>query len=196
MANPNLGLLIAMAQALGPLRERVVFVGGCATGLLMSQPALADIRPTEDVDAIVEVATLAGYHLFTQELAARGFRQTMENNTPPFRWFWQRMQLDLVPLDERVLGFANPWYRAGFEAAVAIEPEPGLWLRHLSAPYFLATKFEAFKDRGQGDVYLSHDLEDIITVVDGRAEAVAELAVAPADMWSAKSRHCWHTRSF
>jgi hypothetical protein len=86
MANPNLGLLIAMAQALGPLRERVVFVGGCATGLLMSQPALADIRPTEDVDAIVEVATLAGYHRLTQELVARGFRQTMENNTPPFRW--------------------------------------------------------------------------------------------------------------
>jgi hypothetical protein len=182
MANPNLGLLIAMAQALGPLRERVVFVGGCATGLLMSQPALADIRPTEDVDAIVEVATLAGYHLVTQELVARGFRQTMENNTPPFRWFWQRMQLDLVPLDDKVMGFSNPWYRAGFEAAVRAEPEPGVWLRHLSAPYFLATKFEAFKDRGLGDVYLSHDLEDIITVVDGRAETGVELAGAPTDV--------------
>jgi hypothetical protein len=78
MANPNLGLLIAMAQALGPLRERVVFVGGCATGLLMSQPALADIRPTEDVDAIVEVATLAGYHRLTQELVARPCKKRLQ----------------------------------------------------------------------------------------------------------------------
>lgn len=181
MANPNLDLLIAMARALGPLRERVVFVGGCATGLLITQTAVADIRPTEDVDAIVEVATLASYHALTQELAVRGFRQTMEDNTPPFRWFWQRMQLDLVPLDEKIMGFANRWYRSGFDAAVAVELVPGLVLRHLSAPYFLATKFEAFNDRGNNDVYLSHDLEDIITVVNGRVEAMAELAIAPAD---------------
>lgn len=182
MANPNLALLLAMVQALGLLRERVVFVGGCATGLLITQPAVADIRPTEDVDAIVEVATLAGYHALAKELAERDFRQTMEDNTPPFRWYWRRMQLDLVPLDEKVLGFANPWYRPGFEAALSVELAPGLVLRHLSAPYFLATKFEAFKDRGQNDVYLSHDLEDIITVVDGRAELPEELTTAPADV--------------
>lgn len=91
MANPNLALLLAMVQAMGPLRERVVFVGGCATGLLLTQPAVADVRPTEDVDAIVEVATLAGYYGFARELAERGFGQTMEDNTPPFRWFWNRL---------------------------------------------------------------------------------------------------------
>lgn len=91
MANPNLALLLSMAKALGPVRERVVFVGGCATGLLLTQTAVADVRPTEDVDAIVEVATLADYHAVTQVLMDRGFRQTMEANTPPFRWFWQRM---------------------------------------------------------------------------------------------------------
>lgn len=182
MANPNLGLLIGMAQALGPLCERVVFVGGCATGLLLPGPDLLDVRPTEDVDAIVEVATLAGYHALAGELLQRGFRQTMEDNTPPFRWFWQRMQLDLVPLDERLLGFANRWYRAGFDAAVQTEVAPGLVLRHLSAPYFLATKFEAFYDRGRNDVYTSHDLEDILIVIEGRAELVQELSKAATDV--------------
>jgi hypothetical protein len=62
VADPNLALLAGMAQALGPLREQVVFVGGCATGLLIDHPKLMDVRPTEDVDAIVEVASLAGYH--------------------------------------------------------------------------------------------------------------------------------------
>ena len=180
MADPNLDLLLAMARALGPLRDRLVFVGGCATGLLVTNPAAADVRATEDVDAIIEVSTLAHYHAVGALLAQRGFKQTMENNTPPFRWFWQSLQLDLVPLDEAVLGFANRWYAPGFAAAVERELAPRIKLRHLNAPYFLATKFEAFNDRGAGDVYLSHDLEDILTVVDGRAEVVAELAGSDA----------------
>lgn len=179
MANPNLALLIAMVRAMGPLRDRVVFVGGCATGLLLDNASLMDVRPTEDVDAIVEVATLAGYHVLADELMRRGFRQTMEDNTPPFRWYWNRMQLDLVPLDEKVFGFANPWYRMGYEAARTSPVAEGIVLRHLSAPCFLATKFEAFRDRGHSDVYLSHDLEDILTVIEGRALVVQELAEAP-----------------
>ena len=178
MADPNIALLTAMARAMGPLSDQVVFVGGCATGLLIDNPKLMDVRPTEDVDAIVEVASLAGYHQLAEQLVQRGFRQTMEHNTPPFRWFWNRMQLDLVPLDEKVLGFANPWYRAGYEASVSIALEDGLNLKHLSAPYFLATKFEAFKDRGGNDVFLSHDLEDIMTVVEGRLNLVAEVEAA------------------
>lgn len=182
MADPNLELLSGMAHAMGPLCEQVVFVGGCATGLLISQPLVADARATEDVDAIVEVASLVGYHALADQLMARGFKQTMADNTPPFRWFWRGMQLDLVPLDEKVLGFANRWYRPGFEAAQFATLPTGLQLRHLSAPYFLATKLEAFKDRGNNDVYLSHDLEDIITVVDGRDELLAELAAAPSEV--------------
>jgi predicted nucleotidyltransferase len=169
---------------MGSLGEQVVFVGGCATGLLVDDAGLMDVRPTEDVDAIVEVASLAGYHRLADQLMQRGFKQTMADNTPSFRWYWNRMQLDLVPLDEKVLGFANPWYRVGFEAAMVAEVAQGLKLRHLSAPYFLATKFEAFKDRGQNDVYLSHDLEDIMTVIEGRSTVVAEVSTVSADVRS------------
>lgn len=182
MADPNIELLSGMAHAMGPLCEQVVFVGGCATGLLVSRPLVADARATEDVDAIVEVASLVGYHALADQLIARGFKQTIADNTPPFRWFWKSMQLDLVPLDEKVLGFANRWYRPGFEAAVSATLPSGLQVRHLSAPYFVATKLEAFKDRGNNDVYLSHDLEDIVTVVDGRDELFAELAAAPHEV--------------
>lgn len=179
MADPNLALLMGMARAMGPLCEQVVFVGGCATGLLIDHASLMDVRPTEDVDAIVEVASLAEYHQLADQLALRGFMQTMTDNTPPFRWFWNRLQLDLVPLDEKILGFANPWYCAGYESAEQVTLEDGLVLRHLSAPYFLATKFEAFKDRGHNDVFVSHDLEDILTVVEGRVALVQEVEAAP-----------------
>lgn len=180
MANPNIAMLIAMAQAMGPLCEQVVFVGGCATGLLVDDAELMDVRPTDDVDAIVEVASLVAYHRVADKLMDRGFKQTMADNTPPFRWYWNRMQLDLVPLDEKVLGFANRWYRVGFDAALAVEVAGDLKLRHLSAPHFLATKFEAFKDRGNNDVYLSHDLEDIMTVMEGRSSVAQEMATAHA----------------
>ncbi|MDP2407726.1 MAG: hypothetical protein U1D36_12760 [Hydrogenophaga sp.] len=182
MADPNIELLSGMAHAMGPLCEQVVFVGGCATGLLITQPLVADARATEDVNAIVEVASLVGYLALAEQLMKRGFKQTMADNTPPFRWFWQGMQLDLVPLDEKVLDFANRWYKSGFEAARIATLPSGLSLRHLTAPYFVATKLEAFKDRGNNDVYLSHDLEDIITVVDGREKLVGELASAPFEV--------------
>ena len=178
MADPNLVLLTSMAQAMGPLCEQVVFVGGCATGLLVDDAGMMDVRPTEDVDAIVEVASLAAYHRLAKQLMQRGFKQTLADNTPPFRWFWNRMQLDLVPLDDKVLGFANPWYRVGYEGALTVELAQGVQVRHLSAPHFLATKFEAFRDRGKNDVYHSHDLEDIMTVMEGRSIVVDELATA------------------
>lgn len=184
MANPNIELLTSVANAMGELREQVVFVGGCATGLLITQPNVADARATEDFDAIVEVASLVAYHALARQLMKLGFNQTMAGNTPPFRWFWNRMQLDLVPLDKKVLGFANRWYKPGFEAAITATLPSGLQLRHLSAPYFLATKLEAYKDRGNNDVYLSHDLEDIISVVDGREELFEELSAAPPEVRS------------
>ena len=94
------------------------------------------------------------------------------------------MQLDLVPLDEKILGFANRWSKPGFEAATVAVLPSGLQLRHLSAPYFMATKLEAFKDRGNNDVYLSHDLEDVISVVDGREELHDELSAASPEVRS------------
>lgn len=43
-----------------------------------------------------------------------------------------------------------------------------------AAPYFCATKLEAFGGRGKNDYLASHDLEDLITVVDGRPELLED----------------------
>jgi hypothetical protein len=52
--------------------------------------------------------------------------------------------------------------------------------RHPSglALYFLAFKLEAFDGRGKGDYRASHDLEDLVAVIDGRPEVVDEVAGA------------------
>lgn len=55
-------------------------------------------------------------------------------------------------------------------------------IRLVTAPYFLATKIDAFHNRGGDDFFASHDMEDIITLLDGRAEVVEEVIAAPADV--------------
>jgi len=86
--------------------------------------------------------------------------------------------LDVMPVEENVFGFANRWYRGVMESANTIELEPGLQIRLVNAAYFVATKLEAFKGWGRSDYAGSHDLEDLLTVIDGRPAIVAEVAAA------------------
>jgi hypothetical protein len=67
-------MLERIAEALGPLRHRMVFLGGCATGLLITDPAAAPIRATRDVDVIVETPDRSAYFALEKEMKKRGFR--------------------------------------------------------------------------------------------------------------------------
>lgn len=58
--DPNIDKVELVASALGPLRERVVFVGGCAVGLLITDAAASPVRVTFDVDLVASVSALAG----------------------------------------------------------------------------------------------------------------------------------------
>lgn len=59
--NPNQAMLILTIDKLGELADEMVFLGGCATGLLITDPAAPPIRVTRDVDAIVQVVSRADY---------------------------------------------------------------------------------------------------------------------------------------
>ena len=87
-----------------------------------------------------------------------------------------------MPTDEHVFGFGNRWYRPALANAQLIDLPTGQRIRVVTAPYFLATKLAAFAGRGGDDYLASPDLEDIVTLVDGRAELVGEVAQADADL--------------
>lgn len=182
MADPNVELLARVATALGELRGRLTFVGGCATALLITDPAAPSVRTTEDVDAIVAVVSLQEYHAIGRELRGRGFAQTLEEGAPPYRWTYAGLKLDLMPTDPGILGFSNRWYEIAMRNAVEREIQGGVSVRVADATSFIATKLEAFLDRGRGDYLSSHDLEDVLSVVDGRPELAAELADAPPEL--------------
>ncbi len=110
--HPNVAKLELVAHALGPLREQLVFVGGCAVDLLLTDPAAAPARVTYDVDLLARVEALAGYHALEKQFALPGFKRDMAQDAPICRWRYNDLEVDLMPMDPGVLGFANRWYGA------------------------------------------------------------------------------------
>jgi hypothetical protein len=106
----------------------------------------------------------------------------MAQDAPICRWRYNNLEVDLMPMDSSVLGFANRWYPLAVQTAQEVALSAGITIRLISAPAFLATKFEAFLDRGRGDLLGSHDLEDIVNVLDGRPELVSEVAFTTPEL--------------
>lgn len=169
--DPNLARLKTAAFKLQPLLTQIAFVGGCVTGLLVTDPGASPVRPTLDVDAIVEIATYAEYVDLEGRLRQLGFSESKEIIC---RWSSDDLVLDLMPTYSSVLGFSNRWYGPALEKATSIRLDDFV-IRVISAPYFLATKMVAFRNRGGNDYVASRDIEDIVTVIDGRPELVEEV---------------------
>lgn len=175
-AHRNLNSLILIANRLGELCSEVTFVGGCITGLLITDKAAPDVRFTTDVDCIINAVTKHEYHSLSEKLRNKGFKEMSFGNHPICRWDCDGVLIDVMPTDKSVLGFSNRWYKDAENNAVYKNLNDIMKIKVISAPYFLATKLEAFKDRGKQDFLLSHDLEDIIAVIDGRPEIVGDIS--------------------
>jgi hypothetical protein len=179
--NPNLAQLAAAATKLAPLLDQIAFVGGCVTGLLLTDSAAAPVRLTFDVDAIVAIPSYAEFTLLENRLRELGFRESHAEGAPICRWLHGDLILDLMPTDPSILGFGNPWYRPALENVQRTRiGEYGVQL--ITAPYYLATKLEAFHGRGKNDFRMSHDIEDVVTIIDGRPEIVDEVRLAATDL--------------
>jgi hypothetical protein len=181
-ADPNLPLLEEAASKLRPFLKEIVFVGGVTLGLLITDSAGASIRGTNDVDVIAEILTYPDYIAFSERLLKLGFVEDMGEKPLACRWRNGRLILDVLPLDEKVLGYTNRWYQSALRFAQPIALPSGLLIQVITAPFFLGTKMEAFRGRGKNDFMGSHDLEDFVAVIDGRSTIVAEIAQAPLDL--------------
>lgn len=175
MDDPNLTILIPIAQALGDLCESLVFVGGCATGLLLTAQRAQAIRATQDVDVVVHALSMVDYHAMERAIESRGFKHDLSPEAPICRWVWNGIALDLMPTEPGILGFHNRWYPIAVKTATRVMLPRGVEIQLITAPVFVATKFEAFHGRGNNDYLASHDLEDLITVIDGRQELIQEI---------------------
>jgi hypothetical protein len=179
--SPNRDALLDVARALGPMLPDVVFVGGQVAELLITAPGATRVRPTDDVDIVVSAATKVEYRKVEEQLTELGL--TVDPEGPICRWKTRSgTKVDVMPVDESVLGFGSRWYLAAISQAVPYQLSNDLSILIPPAPVFLATKWDAFHSRGGGDPLGSHDMEDIISVVAGRPELVAEIVSSDAEI--------------
>jgi hypothetical protein len=179
----SLELLDLGATALGPLVEEVVFVGGASVVLWITDPAAPPPRPTKDVDVIVEVSGRFGYEQFSKRLREQGFMEDIESRVI-CRWLHTSsdLVLDAMPTNPAIFGFSNCWLAPAMPHALERQLPSGASIRAITPPYLLATKLEAFADRGQDDLLGSHDFEDVITLINGRAALIEEVRTATGEL--------------
>ena len=176
--NLMIRMLTDVAKALGQdLCQQFVFVGGCTTGLLLTDDtSREDVRHTDDVDLVVSVASQIEWYDLTERLGQLGFRQSIINDDNVVcRFRLGDLQVDFMPDNEEILGFTNRWYAQSLTNTVSFQLESNLKIKLLTSPYFIATKIEAFKGRGRNDMLGSRDIEDIFILLDGRNEVVEEI---------------------
>ena len=162
----NIVRIKAVAKALRKLNEKVVFVGG-ATISLYPDRAVFEVRPTDDVDVIIEILNYSERAKLEAKLRSIGFVNDIESGVI-CRFKIQGIIVDIMPTNDPSIGFNNKWYPEGFREAVDYEIDEKNIVKILSAPYFIATKLEAYKDRGGNDGRTSQDFEDIIYVLENR----------------------------
>jgi predicted nucleotidyltransferase len=177
----NLALVAKVAEGLKELREKMVFIGGAVISLYTDDPAADEIRPTTDIDMTINLANYAEWAKMQERLAELSFYPDPEGQSI-CSYKFEEIAIDIMPADDSSIGVSNKWYKPGFKYLQQIALPEGISINILPAPYFLATKLEAFKGRGGNDFYGSHDFEDIIYVLDNRTTIVEEILAADEEV--------------
>lgn len=175
----NIIRIKAVANILNQLDEEFVFVGG-ATVSLYGDLSKAEARPTEDVDVIIELASYTGYAELDENLRKLGFENDIESGVL-CRYKVQGIIVDVMPTDASVIGFSNRWYPDGFKFAKTIQLDD-LPIKIFTLPFFIASKIEAFKSRGQSNYLFSSDFEDIVYVLENNSNIVSLMLESPQDV--------------
>jgi len=176
----NITRIKVVCEALGEMTHSVLFVGGATVSLYTDRPA-SEVRPTDDVDILVELIHYSGYADIEEQLRKKGFVNEQESGII-CRFKIHGIIVDVMPTSSNVLGFTNKWYEEGFSKPIEWQLNEGLSIKLLEPVYFLASKMEAFKGRGGGDGRMSSDFEDIVYVLNNRNTIWDEIEKAPTHL--------------
>ena len=139
----------------------------------LSKNIIAQIA--SDVDVMTKAGSLAGYRRLAARLRDRGFQEDHSAGAPICRSVGHGVLVDVMPTDPKILGFATRWYAKDIETARDYDLESKQLIRLVTPVLFITTKPDAFDGCGKQDHVMSHDLEDVISVLDGRPEIVADI---------------------
>jgi len=169
-----------IALALGELNKNVVYVGGAVVSFYIDDTSAEDVRPTKDIDISMEIASLGKLEKIREDLIQKGFYQTSEDDVI-CRFRFEDIKVDVMATKAIGWAPANPWFGPGFKEIIHFKVDE-IEINCLSLPYFLATKFTAFYDRGAKDPRTSHNFEDIVYLLNYTSHWVEQILSAPNDV--------------
>lgn len=157
--------------------KKFAFLGGSVLSLLITERSVDAIRVTKDIDVVMDIQSRKEFHSVDAMLESIGFKHDTREDAPICRWICDGITVDVLPIQEDVLGWNSKWFDSALDNA-EIRTIAGKSVRIISAPYFVALKLEAFEDRGKGDFLMSTDFEDIICLFNGRGTIVDEISAS------------------
>lgn len=190
MPTDNIEMLQTLADGLKELKENIVFVGGAIAELYADDPASSDIRPTQDVDCTIELSSYKEHTELEEDLRNKGFANDTSQDAPICRWIYQDIKVDVMPTDEKVLGFNNQWYPGGVGNKISKTLPDGTEIFLFPPEYYLASKLEAHNERGGNDLRQSHDFEDIIYILDNCTSILEDIRNADEDVKNYLKTEC------
>jgi hypothetical protein len=182
MSDNSIDMLMVVARVLNRLPQPVVYTGGATIPLYLDALSARDMRPTDDVDCVVEVTSQREYYQLSATLRELGLSEDSSAGAPLCRWLCEGVKLDVMPVDPQVLGFGNRWYKRGVADSIDFVWPDGIEIKIFTTAYLLASKIEAFGNRGKNQFYFSKDFEDIITLFNGSPNLIAEIAASEVEV--------------
>jgi hypothetical protein len=191
MHSANIKMLRTVANGLGVLKNEMVFVGGAVAELYASNPVISDIRPTLDVDYVIELGSRTAHAKLEADLRSLGFTHDTSKGAPICRWLYSGIFVDVMPSDSNVLGFSNRWYDEGIENKISKTLPDDTEIFVFPPVYYLAVKIEAHNSRGGNDLRQSHDFEDIIYILDNCSELLENITNANESVKAYLKEECF-----
>jgi hypothetical protein len=148
-SNKSIDMLMVVAKVLNQLPQPVVYTGGATIPLYLDALSARDMRPTDDVDCVVEATSQYEYYQLSGTLRALGLSEDTSPGAPLCRWLCEGVKLDVMPVDPQVLGFGNRWYQQGVAESIDLSLPNGIEIKIFALTYLLASKIEAFGSRGR-----------------------------------------------
>lgn len=168
----NIAMLQLVAENLGDMRKKVVFLGGTIIPFLLTQKVPLDLRPSRDVDFIVDFDSKQDLYEFEDELWEQGFKRVSTGAVS--KWKINDVSVDVLPAG-RVLDFNNKWCDEAMDHPRRANIGKGMVIDIMPAHCFLGVKLTGFYRRGKNNYARSFDIYDLLVIIAGRPEIEREI---------------------
>ncbi|MDX2250611.1 MAG: hypothetical protein SF052_27765 [Bacteroidia bacterium] len=171
-------MLETLASGFGESLHKVVFIGGATLSLYVTDRSAPECHPSGDIDGIVGGSSMIEFLEFQQIIEKKGFKRMKLSRPGAEQWMYEGIKVRLMPMNTEKIGFTNRWYEEGVFHARTYRLPGGRPIRIFMPAYFMASKIDAFLNRGGTDLRMSEDFQDLVYLLDNRQEILDDIQQA------------------